>query len=48
MDLPFQPGQIATTVITYIGLIAAAGAGVLALAVGLSAAWRYARRYLKG
>jgi len=44
----FQPGTIATGVMTYIGGIAAAGVGVLALTVGLSAAWRYAKKFLKG
>jgi type IV secretory pathway VirB2 component (pilin) len=44
----FQPGTIATGVMTYIGGIAAAGVAVLALTVGLSAAWRYAKKFLKG
>lgn len=44
----FNAGQVATGVITYIGGIAAAGVGVLALTVGLSAAWRYAKKFLKG
>jgi hypothetical protein len=44
----FNPSEIATTVVQYIGMIAAAGVGVLALTIGLSAAWRYARRFLKG
>ncbi|WZU91004.1 major coat protein [Thermus phage Zuza8] len=44
----FDPGQIAEGVRTYILGIAAAGVGVLVLTVGLSAAWRYAKRFLKG
>jgi hypothetical protein len=44
----FNPSDIAATVTQYIGMIAAAGVGVLALTIGLSAAWRYARRFLKG
>lgn len=47
-DSSFNSGQIATGVMTYIGGIAAAGVGVLALTVGLSAAWRYAKKFLKG
>jgi hypothetical protein len=44
----FNPSQIAGQVTQYIGAIAAAGVGVLALTIGLSAAWRYAKRFLKG
>ena len=44
----FNAGQVATGVMTYIGGIAAAGVGVLALTIGLSAAWRYAKKFLKG
>lgn len=44
----FDANQIAEGVRTYILGIAAAGVGVLALTVGLSAAWRYAKRFLKG
>ncbi|GLV48561.1 hypothetical protein TJA_17140 [Thermus sp. LT1-2-5] len=47
-DVEFDAGSIASKVITYIGGIAAAGVGVLALTIGLSAAWRFAKRYLKG
>ena len=46
--MEFNPADIASTVTQYIGAIAAAGVGVLALTIGLSAAWRYARRFLKG
>lgn len=44
----FEPGQIATTVTQYVTTIAGAGAAVLALTIGLSAAWRYAKKFLKG
>ncbi len=44
----FDPSQIANGVRNYVLQIAAAGAGVLVLTVGLSAAWRYAKRFLKG
>lgn len=44
----FNPGTIATQVSNYVTAIAAAGVGVLALTIGLSAAWRYAKRFLKG
>lgn len=44
----FNPSEIASRVISYIGLVAAAGVGVLALSIGLSAAWRYAKKFLKG
>ena len=46
--MEFNPAEIASTVIEYIGMVAAAGIGVLGLTIGLSAAWRYARRFLKG
>lgn len=46
--MPFEPGQIAETVIQYITAIAGAGVGVLGLSIGLSAAWKYAKRFLKG
>lgn len=44
----FDPGEIAGTVTQYVTAIAAAGAAVLALTIGLSAAWRYAKKFLKG
>lgn len=46
--MEFNPSDIASSVTQYVGLIAAAGAGVLALTIGLSAAWRYAKKFLKG
>lgn len=44
----FDPNQISSGVIEYVLQVAAAGVAVLALTVGLSAAWRYAKRFLKG
>lgn len=44
----FDPGQIADGVKGYIGQVAAAGVGVLVLTIGLAAAWRYAKKFLKG
>lgn len=44
----FDPAEIASTVTQYILAIAGAGAGVLALTIGISAAWRYAKKFLKG
>jgi len=44
----FNAGDIASSVRNYILGIAAAGVGVLALTIGLVAAWKYARRFLKG
>ncbi len=44
----FEPSQIANTVTQYVTAIAGAGAAVLALTIALSAAWRYAKKFLKG
>lgn len=44
----FDPSTIASGVTSYINTVAAAGVGVLALTIGLSAAWRYAKKFLKG
>jgi len=44
----FNAGDIAAQVRNYVLGIAAAGVGVLALTIGLVAAWKYARRFLKG
>ena len=46
--MPFDPAEVATTVSGYITAIATAGAAVLALSIGLSAAWRFAKRFLRG
>lgn len=47
-DIDFDAGAIATKVATYIGVIVAAGVGLLGLSIGVAAAWRFARRYLRG
>lgn len=47
-DLPFEPQQIATKVLTYLAAIVGAGVLILGATIGISAAWRFARRYLKG
>ena len=44
----FDPGNIAGQVLQYIGAVVAAGVGVLAVTIGVSAAWRYAKKFLKG
>ncbi|WP_162798679.1 hypothetical protein [Thermus caldifontis] len=44
----FEPAEVANTVTQYILAIAGAGAAVLALTIGLAAAWRYAKKFLKG
>jgi hypothetical protein len=44
----FDAGDIASRVLQYVGTIVAAGVGVLAVTIGVSAAWRYAKRFLKG
>jgi hypothetical protein len=44
----FDASNIAGRVLQYIGTIVAAGVGVLAVTIGVSAAWRYAKRFLKG
>jgi hypothetical protein len=47
-QVDFDAGDIAGRVLQYIGVIVAAGVGVLAVTIGVSAAWRYAKRFLKG
>jgi len=47
-QVDFDAGDIAGQVLQYIGAIVAAGVGVLAVTIGVSAAWRYAKRFLKG
>jgi hypothetical protein len=44
----FDAANIASRVLQYIGAIVAAGVGVLAVTIGVSAAWRYAKKFLKG
>jgi ABC-type Fe3+ transport system permease subunit len=47
-QVDFDAANIASRVLQYIGVIVAAGVGVLAVTIGVSAAWRYAKRFLKG
>ena len=47
-QVEFNAGEISGQVLQYIGAIVAAGVGVLAVTIGVSAAWRYAKRFLKG
>jgi hypothetical protein len=47
-QVEFNAGEISGQVLQYIGTIVAAGVGVLAVTIGVSAAWRYAKRFLKG
>jgi len=44
----FDAASIASNVLQYLGVIGAAGVGVLAASIGLSAAYKYARRFLRG
>lgn len=47
-DFNFQPTTITEQVQNYIVSIAGAGVVLLGLVLGLSAAWKYARKFLKG
>jgi hypothetical protein len=47
-QVDFDASNIAGRVLQYVGTIVAAGVGVLAVTIGVSAAWRYAKRFLKG
>ena len=47
-QVDFDASDIANRVLQYVGTIVAAGVGVLAVTIGVSAAWRYAKRFLKG
>jgi hypothetical protein len=47
-QVDFNASEISGQVLQYIGTIVAAGVGVLAVTIGVSAAWRYAKRFLKG
>jgi hypothetical protein len=44
----FDASEISGQVLQYIQTIVAAGVVVLGVTIGLSAAWRYAKRFLKG
>ena len=47
-QVDFNASDISAQVLQYIGTIVAAGVGVLAVTIGVSAAWRYAKKFLKG
>jgi len=47
-QVDFNASEISGQVLQYIGTIVAAGVAVLAVTIGVSAAWRYAKRFLKG
>jgi hypothetical protein len=47
-QVDFNPSEISNRVLQYIGAIVAAGVAVLAVTIGVSAAWRYAKKFLKG
>jgi len=47
-QVDFDTSQISGRVLQYIGTIVAAGVGVLAVTISVSAAWRYAKKFLKG
>jgi hypothetical protein len=47
-DVNFDPTAISSQVLNYFQLIVAAGVVVLGATIGVSAAWRYAKRFLKG
>jgi hypothetical protein len=47
-QVQFDASEISGQVLQYIQTIVAAGVVVLGVTIGLSAAWRYAKRFLKG
>jgi len=47
-DVAFDPTAISNRVLNYFQLIVAAGVVVLGATIGVSAAWRYAKKFLKG
>jgi hypothetical protein len=47
-QVDFNASEISNRVLQYIGTIVAAGVAVLAVTIGVSAAWRYAKKFLKG
>ena len=47
-QVDFNASEISSRVLQYIGTIVAAGVAVLAVTIGVSAAWRYAKKFLKG
>jgi len=47
-DLTFDASEISGKVMQYLQTVVAAGVVVLAATIGISAAWRYAKKFLKG
>jgi uncharacterized membrane protein YidH (DUF202 family) len=47
-DLTFNAGDISAKVMQYLQTVVAAGVVVLGATIGISAAWRYAKKFLKG
>lgn len=47
-DVNFDATAISGKVLQYFGLIVSAGVVVLGATIGVSAAWRYAKKFLKG
>jgi hypothetical protein len=47
-DLTFNASEISGRVMQYLQTVVAAGVVVLGATIGISAAWRYAKRFLKG
>jgi hypothetical protein len=47
-DVSFNPSEISAKVLQYFQLIVGAGVAVLGATIGVSAAWRYAKKFLKG
>jgi hypothetical protein len=47
-QVSFNASEISNQVLQYIQAIVAAGVVVLGVTIGISAAWRYAKKFLKG
>jgi len=47
-DLTFNASEISGKVMQYLQTVVAAGVAVLGATIGISAAWRYAKKFLKG
>jgi hypothetical protein len=47
-QVDFNATEISNRVLQYIQAIVAAGVVVLGVTIGVSAAWRYAKKFLKG
>jgi len=47
-DVQFNASEISSSVLNYIQVIVGAGVAVLGVTIGIAAAWRYAKKFLKG